>query len=189
MCFLSRMGGALKGAQTIDHLPVIGIDETVHDLPAAEVPPDECLPSHETSILPGPQKVFCDDDIIGVRAALVYEDCLRQLVTFLALPVDRCTGVLRTGQACDCVAPFKTNITIKGTAMRVSWVSPGSHIKLEIYGNRKHYGLCIYMATLICPLDLPQRTLPMDMELPARVEVWDAGWGLPALHQHIALRK
>ncbi|KAF0039218.1 hypothetical protein F2P81_007453 [Scophthalmus maximus] len=36
-----RMGGALKGAQVIDNLPTIGIDETVHDLPAPEVLSDE----------------------------------------------------------------------------------------------------------------------------------------------------
>ena len=37
------MGGALKGAQVIDNLPTIGIDETVHDLPAPEVLSDEPL--------------------------------------------------------------------------------------------------------------------------------------------------
>ncbi|KAG1955355.1 hypothetical protein F2P79_008448 [Pimephales promelas] len=52
-----RMGGALKGAQVIDNLPTIGIDETVHDLPAPEVPLDEPL-SLELPILPGPQKVL-----------------------------------------------------------------------------------------------------------------------------------
>ncbi|KAG1928637.1 hypothetical protein F2P79_023507 [Pimephales promelas] len=122
----TRMGGALKGAQVIDNLPTIGIDETVHDLPAPEVPLDEPL-SLELPILPGPQKVLRDDDIIGVRAAVLYENCLRQLVTFLTLPVNRCTGVLRTGLVCDSVAPFATNIGIRGTAMSVEWICPNGH--------------------------------------------------------------
>ncbi|KAG1928634.1 hypothetical protein F2P79_023504 [Pimephales promelas] len=120
------MGGALKGAQVIDNLPTIGIDETVHDLPAPEVPLDEPL-SLELPILPGPQKVLSEDDIIGVRAAVLYENCLRQLVTFLTLPVNRCTGVLRTGLVCDSVAPFSTNIGIRGTAMSVEWICPNGH--------------------------------------------------------------
>ncbi|KAF1388644.1 hypothetical protein PFLUV_G00092440 [Perca fluviatilis] len=109
------MGGALKGAQVIENLPTIGIAETVHDLPAPQVPSDE-PPSLELPSLPGSQKVLSEDDIVGVRAAVLYE-----LVTFLILPVDRCTGVLRTGLVCDSLAPFPTNITIRGTAMSVEW--------------------------------------------------------------------
>ncbi|XP_073669281.1 uncharacterized protein [Paramisgurnus dabryanus] len=123
-----RMGGALKGAEVIENLPTIGIDETVHDLTA----PDQTAPSYEPMslelpILPGPQKVLSDDDIVGVRAALLYENCLRQLVTFLTLPVNRCTGVLRTGLVCDSVGPFSTNITFRGTAMIVEWGCPNGH--------------------------------------------------------------
>ncbi|CAM4512360.1 unnamed protein product [Leuciscus chuanchicus] len=121
-----RMGGAPKGAQVIDNLPTIGIDETVHDLPDPEVPLDEPL-SPELPILPGPQKVLSEDDIVGVRAAVLYENYLRQLVTFLTLPVNRCTGVLRTGLVCDSVAPFSTNIAIRGTAMTVEWICPNGH--------------------------------------------------------------
>ncbi|KAG1937642.1 hypothetical protein F2P79_018101 [Pimephales promelas] len=121
-----RIGGAMKGAQVIDNLPTIGIDETVHDLPAPEVPLDEPL-SLELPILPGPQKVLSEDDIIVVRSAVLYENCLRQLVTFLTLPVNRCTGVLRTGLVCDSVAPFSTNIGIRGTAMSVEWICPNGH--------------------------------------------------------------
>ncbi|XP_052410122.1 uncharacterized protein LOC127956322 [Carassius gibelio] len=108
------------------NLPTIGIDETVHDLPAPEVPLDEPL-SHERTILPGPQKVLSEDDIVGVRAAVLYENCLRQLVTFLTLRVKRCTGVLRTGLVCDSVAPFSTNIATRGTAMSVEWICPNGH--------------------------------------------------------------
>ncbi|XP_030268504.1 uncharacterized protein LOC115579134 [Sparus aurata] len=121
-----RMGGAIKGAQIMDNLPTIGIDETVHDLPAPEVPSDEPL-SLKEPILPVPQKVLCEDDIIGVRAAIIYENSLKQLVTFLTLPVNTCTGVLRNGLVCDSVAPFSTNIAIRGTAMSVEWICPNGH--------------------------------------------------------------
>ncbi|XP_035485766.2 uncharacterized protein LOC118307062 [Scophthalmus maximus] len=121
-----RMGGALKGAQLIDNLPTIGIDETVHDLPAPEVLSDEPL-SLEQPILPGPHKILSEDDIVGVRAAVIYENSLRQLVTFLTLPVHTCTGVLRNGLVCDSVSPFSTNITIRGTAMSFEWICPNGH--------------------------------------------------------------
>ncbi|XP_041959419.1 uncharacterized protein LOC121718472 [Alosa sapidissima] len=123
----SVLGGALKGAQHIHNLPIIGLDETVHDLPSNEDRPDELLPNLEMPILPDPEKVLCEDDIIGVKAAITYENSMKQLVTFLALPVDRCTGVLRTGQVCDSVAPFHTNISFKGTAMSVEWICPNGH--------------------------------------------------------------
>lgn len=122
-----RMGGALKAAPPIDHLPIIGLDETVHDVPASEGCAEDPMPSLEMPILPGPEKVLCEEDIIGVRAAVMYENCLKQLIKFVALPVDRCTGVLRTGQVCDSAAPFQTNIFFKGTAMSVEWICPNGH--------------------------------------------------------------
>ncbi|KAI7795555.1 hypothetical protein IRJ41_022089, partial [Triplophysa rosa] len=92
----SVMGGALKSTQSIEGLPVIGIDETVHDLPAHEDPPDEPVLCDQDPVFPGLLKVICEDDIIAARAFIVYENCLRQLATFLILPVEKCTGVLRT---------------------------------------------------------------------------------------------
>lgn len=151
------MGGALKVAPSIDHLPIIGLDETVHDLPASEDCPDDPLPSLEMPILPGPEKVVCEEDIIGVRAAVTYENCLRQLVKFVALPVDRCTGILRTGQVCGSAAPFHTNISFKGTAMSVEWVSLDHeyHIRTMV-PDRAACCICIYFSFLTF------RSAPMD---------------------------
>ncbi len=120
------MGGALKAAKLIDDLPTIGINKTVHDLPLDEVPSDEPL-CVEQPILPEPQKVLTEDDVIGIRATPIYENCLKQLVSFLTLPVDRCTGVLRTGQMCGSNGPFQTNIGVRGTAMNIEWVSLATH--------------------------------------------------------------
>ena len=117
------MGGALQTAHAIDQLPLIGIDETVHDLTPDEDPTDDPLPSLDLSNFPGHLKVESEDDIIGVQAAIIYENCLRQLLDFLNLPVQKCTGVLSTGQMCDSTAPFNVKITARGTAMRAEWVS------------------------------------------------------------------
>ncbi|XP_038592420.1 uncharacterized protein LOC119916461 [Micropterus salmoides] len=122
-----RMGGALKKAPSIDRLPVIGTGEAAHDQPAREDPPDEASPCDQDPVFPSPQQVLCEDDIVGARASIVYEDCLRQLATFLILPVKKCTGLLKTGVVCDCVAPFEINITSKGTATSVEWICPNGH--------------------------------------------------------------
>ena len=85
-------------------------------------------------VSPDPLKVQYADDILSIRAAVLYETCLRQLLTTMKLPVDRCTGVLRTGLVCESVAPFHINITSKGTAMSAEWVSLGSNnIVLLLY--------------------------------------------------------
>ncbi|XP_051272909.1 uncharacterized protein LOC127372967 isoform X2 [Dicentrarchus labrax] len=120
-----RMGGELKKAPPIDRLPVIGIGETVHDQPAHEDPRDE--PDNQDPMFPRRKHVRSEDDIIGAKASIVYEECLRQLASFLILPVDKCTGVLRTGAMCDCVAPFKISISSKGTATNVEWICPNGH--------------------------------------------------------------
>ncbi|XP_038592422.1 uncharacterized protein LOC119916464 isoform X1 [Micropterus salmoides] len=122
-----RMGGALKKAPSIDRLPVIGTGEAAHDQPAREDPPDEASPCDQDPVFPSPHQVLCEDDIVGARASIVYEDCLRQLATFLILPVKKCTGLLKTGVVCDCVAPFEINITSKGTATSVEWICPNGH--------------------------------------------------------------
>ena len=127
MLYLNRMGGALQKVPSIDRLEFIGIDETVHDQPSHEDPPDEPSPCDQAPAFPAPQRVLCEDDIIGARASLIYEDCLRQLATLVILPADKCSSLLKTGVLCICVAPFEMKITSKGTAMSIVWVSLNSH--------------------------------------------------------------
>lgn len=120
------MGGALKHSQSIDGLPIMGIDETGHDLPTHEDSPDATCP-HGQDLFPGPQPVLCEDDIIGARAAIVYENCLRPLAIFLILPAEKCKFLLRTGLPCNSVAPFEINIAYRGTATSIEWVSSNIH--------------------------------------------------------------
>jgi len=142
------MGGALKKPHSIDGLPVIGIDETVHDMPAHEDPLDVPFTCDNDPVFPEPPNVLCEDDIIGVRASIVYEkddiigvrasivyeNCLRQLATFLVLPVDKCTGLLRTGVPCNSVAPFEINITTRGTSVSIEWVNP-KNLRIQQISN------------------------------------------------------
>ena len=113
MSCLNRMGGASQKAPSIDRLEVIGIDETVHDQPSHEDPPDEPSPCHQAPIFPALQCVLCEEDI-NARASIVYEDCLRQLATLVILSVDKCSSLLKTDVLCNCVAPFKVKITSRG---------------------------------------------------------------------------
>ncbi|XP_077371760.1 uncharacterized protein LOC144015549 isoform X2 [Festucalex cinctus] len=121
-----RMGGALKYAQDIDELPIIGIDDSVHDLSGIEEPTDvpEMLPTH---FLPDNVKVEKGKDIVDVKAAIVYENCLRQLVDWVKLPFDNCPKGLSMGERCESSAPFKVVITTRGTAMKVEWMCSNGH--------------------------------------------------------------
>ncbi|KAA0722927.1 hypothetical protein E1301_Tti013645 [Triplophysa tibetana] len=120
------MGGPLKHSQSIDGLPIMGIDETVHDLPTHEDSPDAPSPHGQDPLFPGPQLVLCEDDIIGARASIVYDNCLRQLATFLILPAEKCKFLLRTGLRCNSVAPFEINIAYRGTATSIEWDPEGA---------------------------------------------------------------
>lgn len=132
MLCLNRLGGTLKKGPT--RYRIIRIGGTAHDQPAHKKPPNEPSPCNPAPVFPGKKHVLSEDDIIGARASIVYENCLRQLAKFLILPVDKCTGLLKTGVMCNHVAPFEINITSKGTATSIEWVSldNGSRIKMLI---------------------------------------------------------
>lgn len=128
------MGGGLKKVTT-DNLPVIGLDETVHDQPDA---PD---PAEEPRSLPEQLHVHRKDDIISTRTPIIFEDCLRQLATFVILPVSKCEALQETSIACGCVPPFDVNIKSKGTAVIVEWVSP--HIQYCSFKGSVVHDKCV----------------------------------------------
>ncbi|CAM4334466.1 unnamed protein product [Leuciscus chuanchicus] len=66
-----RLGGALPNVPNFDALPVICLEETVHDLTAD----------------------FESEDIVGAKASIVYDDCLKYLAAFVTPPVKRCTAI------------------------------------------------------------------------------------------------
>ncbi|CAK6973227.1 uncharacterized protein LOC128358858 [Scomber scombrus] len=119
------LGGTLKKGPT--RYRIIRIGGTAHDNPAHEKLPTEPYPCNPAPVFPGKKHVLSEDDIIGARASIVYENCLRQLATFLILPVGKCKRLLTTGVMCNQDAPFEINITSKGTATSIEWICPNGH--------------------------------------------------------------
>lgn len=87
---ISRTGGAMKSPLCLESLPIIAVDETVHDLPEDPEPSPVEQPANIPPAFPTPLRVQCEEDLIGRRAFIVYEDSLQQLASFLLLPVERC---------------------------------------------------------------------------------------------------
>lgn len=117
-----RLGGALQAPPCIDNLPVIDASETVHDIPDVE-PPSVTLPTLQQPGFPDTLEVMTEDDLIGKRASVTYEDCLKQLATFLVLPVQKCPYKCDVSQVeCQCRPPFEVSITRRGTASIMEWV-------------------------------------------------------------------
>ncbi|KAL7395683.1 hypothetical protein ABVT39_021313 [Epinephelus coioides] len=112
-----RTGGALLKPFDIEKLTVIGVDETVHGVPESEHPEPD-IPEFLDPI-----KVECEDDLIGKQACIAYEDSLRQLGTFLRLPINKCPYADPiTGAECGCSPPFQVKQQIRGTAIIMEWI-------------------------------------------------------------------
>ncbi|KAK0147524.1 hypothetical protein N1851_012996 [Merluccius polli] len=120
------MGGALKAPPCLDSLPVIDASETVHDIPDIE-PPSVDLPPPQQP-LHDKLTVLTEDDLIGKRASITYEHCLKQLATFLVLPIQKCPYICSVNQVeCQCIPPFEVSITQRGTASIMEWTCPLGH--------------------------------------------------------------
>ncbi|XP_048056873.1 forkhead box protein K2 isoform X1 [Megalobrama amblycephala] len=102
-------------------LPKIGLDETV-DI-------DIELPSTQPPVFPSPPEVFTEDDLTGKHASITYEECLKQLATFLRLPVQKCPYRCTVSHVeCQCRPPFEVSITSRGTASIMQWTCPNGHV-------------------------------------------------------------
>ena len=99
-------GGALK--VSIDHLPVISPDESVHDGGADDEEPI-ATPDLEHDIQ-------AEANILEQPACIAYHMSLRQLVERLQLPEQVC-------KHCGTPSPFDVRITSRGTAAIIEWVS------------------------------------------------------------------
>lgn len=115
------MGGGLHALPCIDSLPIIGANETFQDILDTELPSVDPPPSTQPPIFPTPPEVVTEDDPIGKRASITDEDCLKQLATFLMLPVHRC--------------PYRCNVTL-GVPM-----SPPLQGLCLSQGYSKHHGM------------------------------------------------
>ncbi|XP_059418694.1 uncharacterized protein LOC132153932 [Carassius carassius] len=125
-----ELAGALPNVPNFDALPVIGLEETVHDLTAdfesePSTDPDSSTASPADSNVPTVQKA---EDIVGAKASIVYDDCLKYLAAFVTAPVKRCTAINVTGATCQHHPPFLVNIKGKGTASMLEWSCADGHI-------------------------------------------------------------
>ncbi|XP_029282010.1 uncharacterized protein LOC115004506, partial [Cottoperca gobio] len=118
-----RLGSALDKRPQLDNLPVIAAGEMVHDLPADLGPPAE-----KTAVPTEPHAVMREEDIVGSRAAIVYEESLRQLTALLHLPVTRCRHRMSSGLLCLGLPPFQSRVHQRRTAFVVEWVCPHGHV-------------------------------------------------------------
>ncbi|KAM4622209.1 uncharacterized protein ACJ7VT_006459 [Polymixia lowei] len=114
------LDGATAEWPNVENLPVITADEMVHDLPAEVIPPVA------ETVLPEPLKVQCEEDIVGARASIIYEESLRQLALSVTLPVRHCPYT-EDGVVCDCGPPFEVIITTRSTASIAEWVCYHGH--------------------------------------------------------------
>lgn len=116
-----RTGEGTKDFRKIEELHVIGLEEAVHLTPEDEVPLlcEQHVPTSSAS-----HKVMCEEDIVGQRASIVYETKLKQLVTHLQLPVQKCNFVNKmTKETCQASPPFEVHLTSRGTASVLQWVT------------------------------------------------------------------
>ncbi|KAG1973698.1 hypothetical protein F2P79_000963 [Pimephales promelas] len=67
--------------------------------------------------------IFTEDDLTGKRASIAYEDCLKQLASFLTLPVQRCPYRCDVSQRGANAAPPSTSPSRAGV-QRASWSGP-----------------------------------------------------------------
>ncbi|ROJ30558.1 hypothetical protein DPX16_1537 [Anabarilius grahami] len=121
-CLYTWKGGVLHDAPPCtDSLPKIGLDETVD----IEIEP----PSTQPPVFPSPPEVFTEDDLTGKHASISYEECLKQLATFLRLPVKKCPYRCTVSHVeCQCRPPFEVSITSRGTASIIQWTCPNGHV-------------------------------------------------------------
>ncbi|XP_065109929.1 uncharacterized protein [Paramisgurnus dabryanus] len=125
-----RLGGALQAPPCLDNLPVIDASETVHDIPYVHSPSVTLPPLEqpEQPDFPDTLDVMTEDDLIGKPASITYEVCLKQLATFLVLPVQKCPYTCDVTQVeCQCRPPFEVSITRRGTASIMEWTCPIGH--------------------------------------------------------------
>ncbi|XP_075931630.1 uncharacterized protein LOC142931561 isoform X2 [Anarhichas minor] len=116
-----RLGAAVDARPKVDELSIIAADETIHDAPE-RLGPEKTPPPTE------PHTILSEEDIVGSRASIVYEESLRQLATLLHLPLKRCRYRMSTGLMCFGLPPFECLIEQRCTAFVVEWVCPRGHV-------------------------------------------------------------
>lgn len=99
---------------------MIGIDQSVHDDPEEE----DCAENLDSALPPEAARVIIEEDLIGQPASIVYHDVIKQLLDFLVLPINKCSGKdPNTKETCNATKPFEVSVRSRGTAVIAEWVN------------------------------------------------------------------
>lgn len=92
-------------------LPELCLDEAVLDFEMPE-PIDE-----EPDNLPGQRRVVSEEDLVGKRANIAFNDNLLTLANHLTLPMKKCSHKDKQSGACPGARPFRVNLKPRGTGV------------------------------------------------------------------------
>ncbi|XP_029948188.1 uncharacterized protein LOC115388988 isoform X2 [Salarias fasciatus] len=107
----------------MDNLEELTVDEAVLDFDMPDPSPDlDTLPDDQT-------RVETEDDLIGKKANITYNDNLLSLVSCLRLPVQNCKYVDKvSGASCPGVQPFRVDLKPRGTGVVLYWYCTYNHL-------------------------------------------------------------
>ena len=193
-CYLyyNRTGGALKSQICLDALPTVSMEDTVHDdQDNTSDPSASDMPTFPESI-----KVIVEDDIIGHYASIAYHESLKQLAHYLLLPINICpVKDPQTKVECRAPGPFECTVKSRGTAAVVEWVSLYlvSTFSLALLIFHVYYQkLCILLydfSLLFFFSDVFLRPHCVEMGIPAKIKIRNAGWRFHVGHQYPLVRQ
>ncbi|KAK7915368.1 hypothetical protein WMY93_011129 [Mugilogobius chulae] len=110
-----RSGASLAANINVEKLPEISLEDVVHG-----VVHEPAVQENDDTSIPEGIKVEDPEDIVNQKAAIVYHICLKQLTTFLELPITICTEKVAKKE-CGAAGPFEVDLIKRGTALIVKW--------------------------------------------------------------------
>ncbi|XP_061587271.1 uncharacterized protein LOC133452092 [Cololabis saira] len=117
-----HVGGVTSLAANIEQFQEINMDGGVQNVTIPDPTDDEMLD------MPDHLKVVHEDDLMEKRACISYHDNLEMLTSFLQFPLKACNYSDReTGLKCPGKAPFKVEISARGTGVVLEWLCPYRH--------------------------------------------------------------
>ncbi|KAK7878107.1 hypothetical protein WMY93_031254 [Mugilogobius chulae] len=111
-----RSVASLAAKINVEKLPEISLEDVVHG-----VVHEPAVKENDDTSIPEGIKVEDPEDIVNQKAAIVYHICLKQLTTFLELPITICTEKVAKKE-CGAAGPFEVDLIKRGTALIVKWV-------------------------------------------------------------------
>jgi hypothetical protein len=92
------------------------MDDAVLDFEMPD-PPDE-----EIEKLSEQHKVVSEDDLVGKKANITYNDNLYALAMYLRIPTEKCNHRDKLSGPCPGAQPFRVTLKPRGTGVVMEWV-------------------------------------------------------------------